>query len=620
MSKYYGAESIKVLKDAAHVRERPGMYIQNTGVDGLHQLVKEVLDNAVDEYMAGHVTEIAIAHYGDGSVSVQDNGRGIPVEKHPKTNKSAMETIFTILGAGGKFDHNAYSVSAGLHGVGVTVVNALSEWTHVRTVRKRTEWKQCFSRGKATTKVARVTDGKLLKKGTLVHFLPDYEGQGPFKGFSATIHHAILREWLETLKYLCPGLRFTLLDDEHGTRENFKSSDGLSEYVIQMARDAGAKPLHPQPFIFQNKELDLALLWTDEDAEISRSFVNSSSTPEGGTHLDGVQKLIGKLLKKQHIGSEKVAATDLRAGLIMAIHIRHTDPHFKGQTKDQLTNIDTEARIQSILESPLEAIFQANRDLVGTIISRSVALSKARDKFKAEQNTIRKMVVHKVTKRGVLPGKLAEAPNCKPHERELFVCEGESAGGSIKFARDAQYQEVLGLKGKIPNAARTSVAKFLTNKEIQDIITCIGTKTGDLCEPNKCRVGRVLLLPDSDPDGQHIAALCLAFFALYMPQLVEAGMLFIVDAPLFVADFKSKRYYGHTLQEVRSKLPTSGKKAHIVRLKGHGEANAEEVREYAMDPATRRLIRITSGEDAEAHIERLMGSDGSARKLLLGIT
>jgi DNA gyrase/topoisomerase IV subunit B len=263
---------------------------------------------------------------------------------------------------------------------------------------------------------------------------------------------------------------------------------------------------------------------------------------------------------------------------------------------------------------------QANRDLANTLVARAVALNKARDKFKAEQSTIRKLVVHKVNKRGVLPGKLAEAPKCKPKERELFICEGDSAGGSIKFARDAYYQEVLGLKGKIPNASRVSAAKLLTNREIQDIITCIGTKTGDLCEPDKCRVGKVLLLPDSDPDGQHIAALCLAFFTLYMPQLIDADMLYVVDAPLFVTSYKEVRYYGHSLQEVRSALPKNGKQSHIVRLKGHGEANAAEVREYAMNPETRRLIRIISGEDAEAHIERLMGSDGSARKLLLGIS
>lgn len=615
----YDAGSIKVLKDAAHVRERPGMYIQNTGSEGLHQLIKEVLDNAVDEYMAGHVTEITVTHYGDGSVSVQDNGRGIPTEKHPETGKPTVETIFTVLGAGGKFDRNAYSVSAGLHGVGVTVVNALSEWTHVRTVRKRTEWKQSFSRGKATSKVSRVADGRLLKKGTIVHFLPDYNGSESFKGFKGTVHHSVLRGWLETLKYLCPGLRFTLLDDEHGTRENFKSSEGLSEYVSQLAKEAGSKPLHPRPFVFQGKTLDVSMLWTDEDTEATRSFVNSSPTPEGGTHLDGVLRLVSKLLKKQHTGSEKVASTDLRAGLVVAVHLRHTDPHFKGQTKDQLTNTEVESEVQSLLEGSLESFLQANRDLVNTVVSRAVALSKARDKFKAEQSTIRKMVVYKASKRGVLPGKLAEAPNCKPHERELFICEGDSAGGSIKFARDAGYQEVLGLKGKIPNASRIPVAKFLSNKEIQDIITCIGTKTGDLCEPDKCRVGKVLLLPDSDPDGQHIAALCLAFFSLYMLPLIETEMLFIVDAPLFVADFKGKRYYGHSLQEVRSKLPSNGKKAPTVRLKGHGEANPEEVQEYAMNPETRKLIRITSGEDAEAHIERLMGSDGSARKLLLGV-
>jgi DNA gyrase subunit B len=616
----YSAESIKILKDAAHVRERPGMYIQNTGSAGLHQLVKEVLDNSIDEYMAGHVTEIMVTHYGDGSVSVQDNGRGIPTEKHPKTKKSTLETIFTILGAGGKFDRNSYSVSAGLHGVGVTVVNALSEWTNVRTVRKRTEWKQNFSRGKATSRVSKVEGGgRLLKKGTLVHFLPDYDGKGPFNGFNATIHHAVLRDWLSALKYLCPGLRLCLIDDERGTRENFKSSEGLTEFVSQIARDLGATALHSKPLFVQTPSMDVAILWTDDDNEVTHSYVNSSPTPEGGTHLEGLQKTVSRLLRQLHTSNDKIAMSDLRAGMVAAIHLRHIDPHFKGQTKDQLTNTDVEAAVSQELTQPIIDFLQANLDLANTLVARAVALNKARDKFKAEQSTIRKLVVHKVNKRGVLPGKLAEAPKCKPHERELFICEGDSAGGSIKFARDAYYQEVLGLKGKIPNASRVSAAKFLMNREIQDIITCIGTKTGDLCEPDKCRVGKVLLLPDSDPDGQHIAALCLAFFTLYMPQLVDSGMLYVVDAPLFVTSFKGLRYYGHSLQEVRSALPKNGKQSPIVRLKGHGEANAAEVREYAMNPETRKLIKITSGEDAEAHIERLMGSDGSARKLLLGI-
>jgi len=611
MTKSYGADSIQVLEDLEHVRKRPGMYIGSQDSDGIRHILKECFDNSVDEYLAGHATEIEVeidtaAH----TFRVLDDGRGIPVEKHKKTGESTLITVFTNLQAGGKFEKQAYAVSAGLHGVGLKATNALSDWLLARVWRAGLCYEQRFAKGAIQTKEP--TLNKSLNKrgrtGTEVSFHPDPEIFGKHR-----IDVGRVRQWLEETSHLCPGLRIRLIVD--GAFTEFKS-EGLSRLVEVQAKES--KTLHDPIFIdSKDHRVSVALLWTEAEGESWFSACNASATPEGGKHVDGTLKAINDVLGPY--AKKKVDARDLVDGLFAAVQVLVSEPQFKSQTKDKLLNPEVRDEVYSVIYPQLKAFFDQNKKLAEKLVTRALQIKKARDSYKKLRTVINQTAVKK--DKGVLPDKLVEAMHCAPEDRELFIVEGDSAGGSAKVARDPDYQEVLPLKGKVPNAVQTAPAKLLQNTELASVLIATGVQLGPnrTVDLSNLRVGRVLFLMDADPDGQHIASLLLTFFCVWMTEFVRRGYVYVVDSPLFVGVAQDKRWYAHTLAalETTSGLPLA--KLQVSRLKGHGEASAEELRHYAMNPDTRRLWKISLGDNDHEIIMSLMGADSTTRKVLLGL-
>ncbi len=625
MTKSYDASNIQVLQNVDHIRQRPNMYIADTKSAGMHQLIKEIIDNSVDEHLAGHCKEIYVSlDAAENRVTIIDDGRGIPVSLQPQTGISALATVFLIAGAGGKFNSDSYSTSAGLHGVGVTVCNALSSVLDVISVRDGGAHKLTFHRGVCVQKDSKpelleapysaASAAVLMKRGTLVSFVPD---ESIFKGLKFEPDR--IRLLLQNIAYLNSDLRltFSLTADSDGTslEEVFHETGGLASYVTKQVESEDSS-LHDVVHV-KNDWFEAAFVWTDANNEQWSSFANSSLTPEGGTHVTGFKRSITNNLGPK--ATKAIETDDLRTGLIAAVHVKVKEPQFKGQTKDRLMNRETESAVYDVMKDVLNDFVTKNTKVVDAIVARAVKIKSARDKFVKEKDASKAVVLVKKDKKGVLPGKLFEAPNCKPVERELYLCEGDSAGGGAKLARFQYNQEVLALKGKIPNALTKSRSMILENEELSNIITCVSAGIGDKCNPSKSRVGKILLLMDADPDGQHITALMLAFFQTYMPQVIEAGMLHIVNSPLFRGKWKDKNYFGNTIDEIKQKLPGNASPS-ITRLKGHGECRMEELREYAMDPATRSLTMVTLDSLSNQRLSELLGSDAGVRKTLLGLS
>lgn len=602
----YGASSIQVLDDITHIRKRPAMYITSTTSSGVIHLAKEAVDNALDEYLSGHANTIIVRiNTKDSSISVTDNGRGIPIEKNKKTKKSTLTTVFTKLHAGGKFGKQAYSFSAGLHGVGVKAVNALSSKLEVTVARNGANYKQTFSRGLETSKVTKLKDKK-LKKGTQVKFWPDEEIFS-----SVRFDRSKVVDWLESVSYLCPGLKIIVRVDSE--KSVFKGKT-LTAYLEDTLKKNRISPNHD--VISVNKDgVEAAVVWASDDGESVQSFVNLSSTPDEGTHVNGLRKAITKALKP-YAKKAKVSAEDLREGLYAAIHLKHKEPQFQGQTKMRLLNKDAETTVCEALHPVLVKFFKKHKAVAKAIVDKAIQLREAKSAMKEIREGLKKIATNGKG-RGVLPGKLLESPNCKPSERELFIVEGDSAGGTCKKARDPYYQEVLPLRGKILNAVRATLSQLVNNEEIQAIVAAIGAGVGDTCNPKKARVGKIMLTMDADPDGKHITALALSFISEYMPQLIKSGMVYVVDSPLFVAKYRGKRYFGYTLEDLERQGIDVGT-AQVSRLKGLGESDADELKQYAMDPKTRTTTRIKKKLSTKK-IRRIMGSDSSARKEILGL-
>lgn len=607
----YNAEAIRVLTDGEHLRLRPAMYVGSTDQDGIYQIVKEAIDNSLDEYLAGHADAIEVGVTGN-TVRVSDNGRGIPVEQHAQTGVSTLTTVLTNLQAGGKFDQKTYAVSAGLHGVGIKATNYLSSSLRVWVRRNHKLWFQEFERGQPVAPVSEVTDPAVSKVNrefnTTIEFTPDPEIFG-----TSVLDTARLQRMLYETSALCPKLRirFTL----NGVTQDFVDVGLPSILDVPTEDQLGC-------LSFQDDRMSLALIWADREDATFRGFVNLTHTPQGGTHIQGLRDALKAVLTGLP-GAAALDARDLLTGMVGALHVKVQSPSFHGQTKDKLLTKETAREVETTLRPQIQRFLDQNKQLARNIVERAVRLTKEREQLRKLRAATQTTQTVRRDARGVLPGKLYEATGCTPDERELYICEGNSALGSAVAARDSRCQEVLPLRGKIVNAQRVDVTQVLKNEEIQSIITATGIQIdpkSTVSNLDRLRVGRVLLLCDADPDGLHISTLVLGFFFRFARNLLDSGRIYVVRSPLFRGtDAKGSTYwYADSLTELEAVSGLSATKMQVCRLKGQGEASAQEIGDYAMHPATRRLIQVTS-QDVAGRFDALMGSDTDARKELLGL-
>lgn len=619
----YTAKDIDVLEGLEGIRKRPGVYVGDINKQALFQIIKEVIDNCIDEHLLYKNNKVYIEiNKNDMSILVADQGRGIPVENHFKTGISTLTTILTKIHAGGKFSNK--SISIGTHGIGISATNALSSKFEIWTYRSsnfksiqdntKTWYYQIFEKGIPVSKVIQKKKPPIdWKNGTIVRFIPD----ASIFTRNYRIPTRKLKDWLKDIKYLCPGLNFILKIDNKEVI--FKSKLGISQWIMDIVNERKLSNIGKR-FDYLDESLQVSLQWSNLEEELSRSYVNCCYTSENGSHFTGLCKAIYNALNS--FSKEKFTRDDLRIGLISIMHLRIQNPIYATQTKEKLTSFEAEQLVKDKLIPHLIKFFQKNKTLTDTIITKAIKLKQARAKFKENKAIIKNISLVSKYSKHVLPGVLNSALRCKPAERELFICEGKSAQGTLKNARDPKYQEVLPLKGKFTNVIKYSSNKVLQNEDIKNIFIAIGSNQDpkDMleCNPNKSRVGKIILLPDEDDDGKHIRCLLLSLFIKYMKALVEEGRIYVVDAPLFVTSYKDKKYFGNSLEEIRKQLP-SRVTVYITRMKGWGECSAEDLKTFAMNPKTRKLYQITLTNYCENKVLQLMGSDSIYRKKLLGI-
>ncbi|HQQ77213.1 MAG TPA: DNA topoisomerase IV subunit B [Thermoanaerobaculia bacterium] len=622
MATTYTARDITVLEGLDPVRKRPGMYIGGVDTRGLHHLVNEIVDNAIDEVINGFATRLDVTLFADGKeIEVTDNGRGIPVDVHPKYKKSALELILTTLHAGGKFEQGNYLHSGGLHGVGSSVVCALSSEMTVTVKRDGHTWQQTYAKGKATSKVAKISGGEKVRgSGTTVRFRPDVEIFGKL-AFDA----AEIRDRLEAKTYLHRGLRVVFTDEtkKPAVREELSHEGGLADWLMHVVAQRGKAATHAGAFVLERPEdprLELALVWTEATDEHVRSFVNGVSTPSGGTHENGLRSGVTKAVRNYVETHEllpkgvSVTAEDIREGLVVLLSAYVLEPQFQGQTKDRLNNPEMAAAVDGAVRPALEKWLNENPTLAEQIVGRIVLAARAREASRAAQQVARKTAVsHRLN----LPGKLADCSSTDPGSSELFIVEGDSAGGSAKQGRDRRTQAILPLRGKVLNAEQANAAKVTGNRELSDIVSALGCGVGADFDIEKLRYGKIFLLMDADADGHHISTLLLTFFWRHLPKLIERGHVFLAQPPLYRIDAARETHWALDEKErdaILAKLPKNVK-PEIMRFKGLGEMMPEQLKATTLDPERRRALKVTvpSVLEAEKALGELMGKDASLR-------
>ncbi len=618
----YDAQNIQVLEGLEPVRKRPGMYIGTTSVRGLHHLVYEVVDNAIDEAMAGFCDRIVITLHTDGSASVHDNGRGIPVKPIPgaKDRRSALEVVLTVLHAGGKFGGGGYAISGGLHGVGVSVVNALSERLDVEVRRDGAIYSMAFARGKVTKKL---TKGKAAQKtGTLIRFWPDPEI------FTETVEFKkeILQERLHELSFLNKGVEIQLVDDRDGSKEIYKANGGLVDFVkyLGQGKETIARII-PVDYKGDDGEVEIAMQWTNAYSESVYSFANTINTHEGGMHEEGFKKSLTNVLNRyaraKGLLKEKednLIGEDVREGLIAIISVKLRDPQFEGQTKTKLGNASMRSLVETTVNAQLAEWLEEHPAEAKRTVQKSQSAAKARMAAKQARDLTRRK---SFLESGSLPGKLADCQLTDPASCELYIVEGDSAGGSAKSARDRASQAILPIRGKILNVEKARLHKTLENLEIQALITAIGTGIHEEFDLAKARYHKIVLMADADVDGAHIRTLLLTFFFRNMPQLIDAGYIYLAQPPLYLLKQGKQELYFYTEREWDTwrSQNAAGKKLEPQRFKGLGEMNAEQLWDTTMDPERRTLLQVNLEDAATAGVlfSVLMGEDVASRKAFI---